>query len=260
MKSKHIIKSVCLILVIVLLTGLITASKDDDGCDVESYERDWLELKMLYMNRLIYERTCHEKFPMTAEQKDLCVNFYIREVMPLGGKLITTVDGEKYYYPKFYLNYIKPDFEENEYTAYIIEPGSKIRISYLGGVYSGVTVKAIDETPPVPTEAELQAKEINSKLNKFCGSYLTKEELDKRLASFESFSSKYSYSSLGKDGEGNELFCPEFTVLKWVTSAPTENTRYKIVITSRTENGVHDGIFVMSEEISPEYLKRLGLI
>ena len=54
MKSKHIIKSVCLILVIVLLTGLITASKDDDGCDVESYERDWLELKMLYMNRQIY--------------------------------------------------------------------------------------------------------------------------------------------------------------------------------------------------------------
>lgn len=286
MKKDYWIKSICLIMVIVLFAGLITAADDsDEECDaaLDVINSDLIMYKCLAVNRIIEEYCIGTK--LTYEQKEIALNSFHAEILPLSGKLIEKVDGVEYHYPKFLIDDGTDGYEATENTRYMISALDEISIKDYVSVYKGISVSAYELPEDSIDDA---ANIINKKIVALEGYGLTKEELNKRLSEFKKISAEYSGKVIYVDEYGNKYTCPALTregvesdaetyewayrhkrsnlLLRWGVStytserteqSVTENTRYEIGIQYQksvlregreTNHYVYGGIIVYAYE------------
>ncbi len=270
MKRNNLIKILSSILAVILLTGLIVACDDNNsdeeeepGCD---YTADVSELqtKSHAMNEAIEQVVCYNKAELTREQLAVCVSNFENIQTRYSKKLICEQDGKNYYYPAFVLesDYNPKDITEN--TRYIIKPLAKDE----NGIYKGVVVTAYQAEIKPPTELEQKVQEMNQKIRSFEGSGYTLEEMQQRVAEFQSFASAYSGQVFYVDEKGNEHHYPNFYCNVNYTDFETgelyykaETTRFRITHNRYALNadGIYTGLTVHLYETNPEVLE-IGLL
>lgn len=257
MKKNNIVRSVCVILAVIMITGSVTAAKKKNGCDEcdPKYKGPtYLELKVETINRKIMLDCCVSENIITHDQMTVAVHMFKSDIQKEYSKeLICEQDGKKYYYPNFILDTSQINDDYNDETRYIIHPLDEDE----NGVYKGIEVtyyKAPE--PPVPTEYELKRDEMNKRMESFEGKFLTKEEMENRVAKYKSFQNKYSNSYLCTDEDGTEHYCPEYELSLYSGKEPypdTPNTRYEIGVIGVLEDDyvVLDYLYVRQIELDP---------
>lgn len=201
MERNRFIKSVCLIIAVVLCSGLISAA--ENGCD---YNDAWLQAKSDVMNRVIERDVCCNQKPMKGNQKEVALHIFYEDVKPHSGKLIDKIDGKEYKYPKFRIEDGSIGYKETENTVYVLRPLPKEGQGF-ALVYGGISVTPYEL--PESTLDEEVAK-INRKIAAFEATGLDKDAVKARLETFEKFSSEYSGKVLYVDERGNVYKCPRF--------------------------------------------------
>ena len=265
MRRDNLIKKISALLAVIMLSVLIascTVEEGEEGCGFA--DTSLLEHKAYMMNAAIDEVVCCRGSLLTREQLAICVSNFENIQTKYSKKLICEEEGDSYYYPAFVLeaDYDNKNIKDN--TRYIIVPLDRDD----NGVYTGVKVTAREVELKDPTELELKVQEMNSKLRSFECSGLTLEEMEKRVAEFESFAAGYSNQLICVDEKGDEHYYPKFYCAVRVTDYETgentynpETTRYRITHNNHSLNkdGVYTGLVVYLYVIEPGELE-LGLL
>ncbi len=199
--KKYMKKLICIILVLVLVPAPIRTYAD--GCEGLTAVKPTLEDYVSRMNTdILYGNCCECGWELTEKQMNVCLNRFYNVQQKYSGALMCEIDGQKYYYPKFTLEWENRKLTVTESTRFKITRLPK----GLNGIHTGIKVTAYEN------EKFEKIRQVNTLIKKYRCSYCTREQVDEILAKYKKFQDQYSGKFLCIDAHSNkELYCPNFT-------------------------------------------------